>query len=394
MTAVQQQPLTSTTVISDHAAATAATTTAATAAAAAMTTTAAAAAAPVSNAVNRFAQDKLTVEEARRRDVLAKVAALREQVDSEIKHLKVSHALGGADGEAMLAAAPAPTPKSFAGPAAGPALPSPPEPILAAPALNSAAPVPAADDDFDMFADAPPPSSNPAALSAKTVTGSTLSSSTSAFSSSSSAAVRSTDISRITAKIGGQHAVAGERDDDEGYFKPRTGEILASRYVIESVLGAGVFSCVVRARDTHFKKLASSSAAFNTGQMDGVVAIKLIRANERMKIAGEKELTILRKLSRNGASSSSTALSGASSKPARGRKYCINFLSTFSHHHHLAIVTECMDQSLRKLLNLNPAGVSIDATRVFGRQLFSGLAYIHDCGILHAGKFDLFFSFL
>ena len=53
-----------------------------------------------------------------------------------------------------------------------------------------------------------------------------------------------------------------------------------------------------------------------------------------------------------------------------------------------------MDQSLRKLLNLNPAGVSIDATRVFGRQLFSGLAYIHDCGILHAGKFDLFFSFL
>ena len=66
------------------------------------------------------------------------------------------------------------------------------------------------------------------------------------------------------------------------------------------------------------------------------------------------------------------------------QKYCITLLTSFSHQQHLAIVTECMHQSLRKLLKIHTSGISIAAVRVYGKQLFSGLSYIHAQGILHA----------
>ena len=56
-------------------------------------------------------------------------------------------------------------------------------------------------------------------------------------------------------------------DDEEGYYKVILGELLDNRYHVQSNLGKGMFSGVVRAIDQTNKRL---------------VAIKLIRSNETM----------------------------------------------------------------------------------------------------------------
>ena len=56
-------------------------------------------------------------------------------------------------------------------------------------------------------------------------------------------------------------------DDEEGYYKVILGELLDGRYHVQSNLGKGMFSGVVRAMDQTNKNL---------------VAIKLIRSNETM----------------------------------------------------------------------------------------------------------------
>ena len=56
-------------------------------------------------------------------------------------------------------------------------------------------------------------------------------------------------------------------DDPEGYYKVILGELLDNRYHVQSNLGKGMFSGVVRAKDQNTKSL---------------VAIKIIRNNETM----------------------------------------------------------------------------------------------------------------
>lgn len=58
-------------------------------------------------------------------------------------------------------------------------------------------------------------------------------------------------------------------DDPEGYYKVILGELLDNRYHVQSSLGKGMFSGVVRAIDQKTKRL---------------VAIKLIRNNETMSV--------------------------------------------------------------------------------------------------------------
>ena len=243
-------------------------------------------------------------------------------------------------------------------------------------------PVQPATADFDMFGDDTQPPLQPT---------STTTSHTAVTTATTTTSVSSSDISHLTAKIGGKQAVAGDRDDDDGYYVPRIGEFLGpdARYCTETVLGSGVFSCVVRARDTSVTTLSNQKKQVtNTGAGGGgagagggggtaassVVAVKLIRANDRMKMSGEKELKVLRQI----ASPSNKTTNKTTNK------YCITVLASFSHQHHLAIVTECMHQSLRKLLKVHPTGISLTAVRIYGKQLLSGLSYIHSLGILHA----------
>ena len=59
-------------------------------------------------------------------------------------------------------------------------------------------------------------------------------------------------------------------DDDQGYYKVILGELLDGRYHVQSNLGKGMFSGVVRAMDQRSKRQ---------------VAIKLIRSNETMYVS-------------------------------------------------------------------------------------------------------------
>ena len=36
--------------------------------------------------------------------------------------------------------------------------------------------------------------------------------------------------------------------DDQGYYQPKIGEIIQSKYKVTEIAGKGVFSCVVRAQ--------------------------------------------------------------------------------------------------------------------------------------------------
>jgi serine/threonine-protein kinase PRP4 len=63
--------------------------------------------------------------------------------------------------------------------------------------------------------------------------------------------------------------------DIEGYYQPKIGEIIKSKYKVTSLAGKGVFSCVVRA---------------SVVNEDKQVAIKILRTNlEVIRDSGEKE---------------------------------------------------------------------------------------------------------
>ena len=99
----------------------------------------------------------------------------------------------------------------------------------------------AEDDDLDMFADAPAAARRPEQEAAKAVT---------------VPQAKALDMSMLD-----------DWDDSEGYYKVILGELLDNRYHVQSNLGKGMFSGVVRAIDQKTKRL---------------VAIKLIRNNETM----------------------------------------------------------------------------------------------------------------
>lgn len=96
-------------------------------------------------------------------------------------------------------------------------------------------------DDFDMFAADAPATQKPEKQVAKAV---------------SVPQAKALDMSMLD-----------DWDDHEGYYKVILGELLDNRYHVQSNLGKGMFSGVVRATDQHTK---------------GLVAIKLIRNNETM----------------------------------------------------------------------------------------------------------------
>jgi len=164
---------------------------------------------------------------------------------------------------------------------------------------------------------------------------------------------------QTTAAIGQTGASADDWDDADGYYKAKVGELMDNRYLVtEETCGKGVFSNVVKAKDQK--------------SSDGeLVAIKVMRCNDMMKKAAQKEIEVLEKLNKT---------------DKQNRKQVIRLLSTFMYRGHLCLVFECMWDNLRMALKkyTKDKGMSLQAVRAYTRQLLIALRHIHKNKILHA----------
>ncbi|KAI9146433.1 kinase-like domain-containing protein [Paraphysoderma sedebokerense] len=146
-------------------------------------------------------------------------------------------------------------------------------------------------------------------------------------------------------------------DDPDGYYRVILGELIDNRYHVFATLGKGVFSTVVKARDTK--------------KGDKEVAIKMIRNNETMYKAGQKELAILKRLM---------------DADPEGKKHVIRLIRQFEHRNHLCLVFESLSMNLREVLKKfgHNVGINIKAVRIYAQQLLLGLSLLKKCNVLHA----------
>ncbi|KAJ1724435.1 U4/U6 small nuclear ribonucleoprotein prp4 [Coemansia erecta] len=182
------------------------------------------------------------------------------------------------------------------------------------------------DDEFDMFADDDTLPAVPQAVSGKLASGTSAS-----------------------------LAMADSWDDPEGYYRTVIGELLDDRYLVQSILGQGVFSSVVKALDKHE----------NTQ-----VAVKIIRQNEAMYRAGVKEQRILERLQ---------------SADPEGKMHVVGFLRSFVHRGHMCLCFELMSLDLRQIVRKygRNSGLSLQAVQVYGAHLLLALDLLRRCQVVH-----------
>jgi len=146
-------------------------------------------------------------------------------------------------------------------------------------------------------------------------------------------------------------------DDGEGYYKTRIGELIADRYRTMGEVGKGVFSTVIKCIDTK--------------RHDQHVVLKIIRNNDVMRKASEKELTLLRMIS---------------DADPEGRKHCVRMLGSSEYRNHIVIAFEPLSMNLRETLKKfgKNVGINVTAVRMYARQLFVALRHLADLRIVHA----------
>lgn len=154
-------------------------------------------------------------------------------------------------------------------------------------------------------------------------------------------------------------------DDKEGYLTFQLGEVFNSRYQIKKTLGKGVFSTVLQAVDTKFP------AELTKDKKEVKVAIKIIRNNDMMAKASQKELEVLQLLTKDG---------GAE------KHHIVQLLDNFQHHGHMCLVFETMAMNLREVIKKfgHNRGINIEGVQVFSKQMFSSLKHLRKCKIVHA----------
>jgi len=165
--------------------------------------------------------------------------------------------------------------------------------------------------------------------------------------------------SRGTSNAISQTGASGDDwDDQEGYYLAQIGEVMDDQFlVVENACGKGVFSTVIKAKDQK--------------QNGHMVAIKVMRANDMMKKAAEKEIEILQTLN---------------SADKQNKRHIIRLHGTFYYRKHLCLVFECMWDDLRKALKkyTKGKGMALQAIRAYTKQLIVGLRHMHRCKIIHA----------
>ena len=129
-------------------------------------------------------------------------------------------------------------------------------------------------------------------------------------------------------------------DDGDGYYKPRIGELIADRYITRSILGKGVFSTVLLCHDNYSNTTTTAttnSILFPKEEniTKNHVAIKMIRNNDTMRKAAEKEVNILMNI--------------AETDPDN-KKYCVRLLRHFEYRNHITMVFEPLQMNLRETI--------------------------------------------
>jgi len=101
------------------------------------------------------------------------------------------------------------------------------------------------------------------------------------------------------------------------------------------------------------------------------VALKLIRNNDTMRKAAEKELSILTQITKT---------------DPDGRKHCVHILDHAEFRNHVIFIFESMSMNLRDALKRfgKGVGINIAAVRLYAKQLFIALKHIGDQRIVHA----------
>ncbi|KAF2028014.1 kinase-like protein [Setomelanomma holmii] len=151
-------------------------------------------------------------------------------------------------------------------------------------------------------------------------------------------------------------------DDPEGYYKLISNELVNNgRYRMVRNLGRGVFANVAQAEDT---------TAGIEDPSRKLVAIKMIRRNELMRKASQKEMDFLRKVNE---------------ADPQDKRHIIRLLGSFDHKGHLCIVFEHMSKNLRDLLKeeTNGHGLTLPAVRIYAKQMFQGLQHLQNCQVIH-----------
>lgn len=237
--------------------------------------------------------------------------------------------------------------------------PNPVTPIMPAAPAPASAPAPAA-DEFDMFDtehynEQPEPAVTGAHLSDKVKT------------------LRAAALAHTTS----DHAHLQDNwDDSEGYYRMRSGEMLGGRFKTVGASGKGVFSSVLLCEDTKAAVAENGTGGGGTGGAgvtDAVptVAVKIVRNNDTLRRAGEKERELLQALQK---------------ADPTGRYHVVRMLDSFEHRNHLCLVFEALHLNLKEVLDKfgRGVGLTITSVRAFAKQLLLALKLLGKREIVHA----------
>jgi len=151
-------------------------------------------------------------------------------------------------------------------------------------------------------------------------------------------------------------------DDPEGYYKIINNELVnGGHHRMIKVLGRGVFANVAQAEEISEE---------NPEQRGRLVAIKMIRRNELMRKASQKEVDFLQRVNE---------------ADPQDKRHIIRLLGSFDHKGHLCIIFEHMSKNLRDLLKeeTNGHGLALPAVRTYAKQMFLGLQHLQNCQVVH-----------
>mgnify|MGYP005991624797 CR=1 FL=1 len=180
------------------------------------------------------------------------------------------------------------------------------------------------------------------------------------------------------AGAGGEH-LQDNFDDAEGFLRTRVGESLGGRYTVQGSTGRGVFGAVCFCIDNQPLKapiaptglLNAPTAPTVPSSTSSLVAVKVLRANDTMRKAGEKEIETLQAIQKVDPHATGSV---------------IRMLRWFEHHGHLCLVFEPMHMNLKEVQDKfgRGVGIAIDAVALYTRQLLQGLRTVHKAGFIHA----------